>query len=116
MPAYSFKQRFAWAIEAGLKRSTIRPVRKRPTRPGETLYLYTGQRTACCRKLATVTCVNVRSIMIDGEGIMLDGQRIPQQLAEQIAHKDGFTAFTDFLAFFDDQYGLPTPLMTLIEW
>ena len=66
MPAYNFHKRFAADVEAGRKRQTIRRKRKRPTKPGDVLYLYTGQRTKQCRKLGEAVCESVVPILIMG--------------------------------------------------
>ena len=47
MPAYNFQDRFADVVELGRKPHTIRPRRKHPTGPGQTLYLYHRQRLPC---------------------------------------------------------------------
>ncbi|MBF0375797.1 MAG: ASCH domain-containing protein [Alphaproteobacteria bacterium] len=62
--AYSFKARFADPIETGQKRQTIRKDRRRHARPGETIQLYTAQRTIHCRLIGTATCVAVHRIEI----------------------------------------------------
>lgn len=52
MPAYNFQKQFAPLVESGQKRQTIRAIgKRRHARPGESLQLYTGQRTKACRKL-----------------------------------------------------------------
>jgi len=66
MPAYNFKERFAADVESGKKRQTIRRKRKRPTKPGDVLYLYVGMRTKRCRKLREAPCESVVSILIMG--------------------------------------------------
>lgn len=73
MVAYSFKQRFAPQIIAGLqtgplvvgmKRQTIRADRKRHARPGEELQLYTGMRTRSCQLLGRTTCTAVAPVRL----------------------------------------------------
>lgn len=59
MPAYNFQPRFAPFVGSGEKPCTIRLPRKRPTVPGDRLYLYTGQRTKACRLLRVETCLAV---------------------------------------------------------
>jgi hypothetical protein len=57
MVAYSFKKQFAMPILDGTKGGTIRGHRKRHGRPGETLQLYTGMRTAHCKLISKKTCL-----------------------------------------------------------
>ena len=47
---------FREKILSGQKRQTIRRLRKRPVRVGETLHLYWKLRTKKCRKLIDATC------------------------------------------------------------
>jgi len=50
MVAYSFKKEFSWLVEAGVKRQTVRGVRKRrATVRGDTFQAYVGMRTEHCR-------------------------------------------------------------------
>ena len=114
MPAYNFKEQFADAVASKAKRSTIRPPRQRPTRPGDTLYLYTGQRTKACRQLATGICATVRSVVIDETGIVIEGRRIPKKQAERLAKGDGFEQFTEFIQFFKHIYFTQLTVNTVI--
>ena len=57
MPALNFQKQFVPLIESGEKRQTIRSQRKQPIKVGDLLYLYTGQRTKNCRKLAESICL-----------------------------------------------------------
>ncbi|MCP4697978.1 MAG: ASCH domain-containing protein, partial [Gammaproteobacteria bacterium] len=59
MPAYNFKQCFAYDVLTGLKSMTIRPHRKRATKPGDTLYLYAGMRSPSCQLLRKEECLRV---------------------------------------------------------
>lgn len=65
MVAYSFKAQFAPAIEARIKRQTIRAGRRRQARVGEDLQLYVGMRTKHCRKIIPdPVCTEVRLVVI----------------------------------------------------
>lgn len=110
MPAYNFKERFASAVEQGIKRSTIRPRRRNPSRPGDPLYMYTGMRTRACRKLTTATCRQVRPIIIGSDQVWLDGEQLSVEQIRQLAQ------VAEFFDFFRQHYGLPTTEMDLIEW
>ena len=117
MPAYNFKARFADAVERGDKCQTIRKRRKRPTRPGDTLYLYTGMRTKQCRLLRTEMCIGIAPIDIYDGRVVFDGSELPRWHAQALAEHDGFDTLADFFKFFDDTYGLPVVgELELIEW
>ena len=117
MPAYNFHSRFAPAIESGDKRQTIRPRRKRPTRPGDTLYLYTGMRTKACRKLGEFTCTKVTPVDILQGAVRLGGKCLGTALALEFARADGFEGLEDFYRFFGEHYGLPViGKLEVIEW
>lgn len=109
MVAFNFMERWADDVESGRKRSTIR-ARKR-ARPGDTLQLYTGQRTKKCRKLRDAVCAAVNEISIDVHGqfvaIRINGDLLPKEQARAIAIADGFDGVSAFAQFFDDNYGLP---------
>ena len=139
MPAYNFKARFAEAVENGfkqangqpvpkgatIKRQTVRPKRRRPTRPGDMIYGYTGMRTKSCRKLgeARVTCVKPVDIYpgappagIAGS-LCVDGHFLNPIERELFARADGFATERDLFRFFGQTYGLPlVGKMEVIKW
>jgi hypothetical protein len=118
MPALNFKKQFAPMVEAGTKRQTIRAKREdgRNSKPGETLYLYTGMRTKGCRKLGEGICKHVSEIVIDTyKGINLYGEWVGSYQMMDIVRADGFTSWADFRAFFEKEHGLPFWGL-LIEW
>lgn len=125
MPAYSFKDRFADLVESGEKRQTIRPVRKRPTVPGDTLFLYRGMRTKQCRRLRLawhypddwVKCKAVLPIQFMSDGIYVGGRCLTHGEAEALAFADGFENRNAMVAWFSFQYlDLPNANLELIEW
>lgn len=128
MPALNFKADWAKAVEFGAilangNMSVLRPyLPKRTTirkpgraKPGDTLYLYTGQRTKTCRKLGEALCLAVTPVRIAKERIhdapymYLDGQIISGVTLDRFACLDtaGFWRTDQFMAFFADIYGLP---------
>ncbi len=111
MVAYNFKEQFAGPVERGEKRQTIRPRRKRPTRPGDALQHYTGMRTRKCRKLLDAACLRVESIDIGHElghvVVRINGEPLLLAQIQALAQADGFETVSAFLAFFDNHYGLP---------
>lgn len=114
MVAYSFDRRFAPAIVAGLKRQTIRALRKRHARPGERLQLYTGMRSRDCRLLRDdVVCTRLDEITIDlraladvddpadaamlervarrpALGVVVNGMPVAMAARDAFAARDGF--------------------------
>ena len=113
MPALNFKKEFADLVESGQKTQTIRQVRKRPIKPGDMLYLYTGMRTKSCQKLGEARCLSIAPIVIFPDGwVNVDRVEFP---ASMIAYKDGFNSVEDFINFFLKQYGLPF-CGDLIKW
>ena len=107
MPAINYQARFAPLVEKLHKRQTIRAWRKRPFRPDDTLYHYTGMRTPQCRRLLTSVCLSALPILIVHQynglrWIQIDG--IPYTKAgldyEKFANLDGFKTEGEFFQFF----------------
>lgn len=107
MPAYNFKPEFALLVESGVKRQTIRRVRKRPTDIGETLFLYEGMRTKNCRLLKKTICLRKESIVIENHDIYLNGRALKMSEILDLSWADGFETIGEFINFFKKQYGLP---------
>ncbi len=124
MTAFNFKKQFADDVATGAKRQTIRARgKRRPPKVGEQLQLYTGMRTAFCRRLNTGTCVDVCEISISTRSKLV---RIPSSVtnswvdlfaeeAEQLAISDGFKSADEFFAWFEENHG-PTFSGYLIRW
>jgi hypothetical protein len=128
MPAYNFQARFASMVESGLKRQTIRAIgKRRHACPGDSLQLYTGQRTKQCRKLVSPdpVCVAVQSVYIykvvqrrhDNAvyQMYIDGKFVFQHEAAVIAEADGFEDKSDFFTFFEEAHGMPFHGV-MIQW
>lgn len=130
MVALNFKAQFAEAVEDGIKKRTVRAPRKdgRDPKKGDKLQLYTGMRQKGCRKLGESEIVRVRSIVVDAQGIVLDGFRLyagdapayagginPEEYDGDFARADGFEGFTEMADFFRATHGLPFKGF-LIEW
>lgn len=122
MVAIDFDPRFEVAIRVGWKTQTIRKSRERNPRPGDMLQLYTGMRTADCRRICQdVRCTDVLSIEItfgDDFGIdriVTDG--VPVKDLDAFAVRDGFTDSDDMAAFFKLKHG-PMEIFRgrVIEW
>jgi hypothetical protein len=110
MAAYNFQLRFVERILNGTKRHTIRATRKRRTKVGETLYLFTGMRTKKCKRLLEVVCTKVGDIDIFlcplvfggyGAGVVIDGEALDESERERLAWADGFASFKAMLDFWE---------------
>lgn len=115
MPSLNFKLRFAPFIENGEKRQTIRKMRKSPFKTGDALYLFTGMRTASCRRLGTYRCISAENIQISDISIELNGRILSTLEVQQLAHDDGFQDSNEFIAFFSREHDLPL-YGQLIRW
>lgn len=107
MPAYNFQRRFAERVRIGKIKTTIRPLRKRATVVGDTLYLFVGQRTKLCERLCEHACVRVERIDIHRGHIVLDGRLLSEGEACELAQADGFGSLADLCDWFEETYGLP---------
>lgn len=125
MPAYNFKQQFAEKVRTGAKKQTIRKSRKRPTAVGETLYLYTGQRTKSAKLLKTAICCEVYDIEITPNQYTLDkNSEFPMLIDDQstldlFAVCDGFKDWRELVSFLVENYNLDhkSPFQgALIRW
>ncbi len=112
MPAYNFKKEFVPMILDGSKPHTIRRRRKRPTRVGDVLYLFTGLRTKQCKLVAISECVKIEPILLIPEAMIIwisssqvdinESNMRPLSIDEinDLAHRDGFEDTYDFFDFF----------------
>lgn len=117
MPALNFKADWADDVERGVKRTTIRKAGR--VKEGDTLYLYTGQRTNSCRKLGESMCLAVTRFYITGNGdrVILGQSDLDDAQLERLARYDtaGQLGAEDFVNFFFATYGLPFD-GELISW
>lgn len=120
MPLYSFQKRFAPGVRRGTKRQTIRRRRKRPTMPGETLYLYSSLRTKYSEKLGEARCTNVLPVEIWDGAVKVGPEMLPDDCLDEFARADGFADAEDFFAFWRKTHGLsrakPLTGFELIQW
>lgn len=106
MPALNFKKQFAPKILSGAKRHTIRETRKVPIKMGDTLYLYTGQRTKNAQLLMMTECVEVQNIKLFYLGnpverrVQIGNFILSREAKEALAKADGFESFNAFWNFF----------------
>ena len=119
MPAINFQPQFADYILSGQKGSTIRALRRdgRDPKPGQTLYLYTGQRSKQCRLLLTDTCKRVRPISIDSlrKVIYLDDHIVIGMELNCLFLNEGFNSLHELFAWFLKHRGRKFAGL-LIEW
>jgi hypothetical protein len=112
MPALNFKRQFEPHIRSKRKQHTIRAKRKRPIKPGDRLYLYSGMRTKSCRKIVNAVCVcsKVEEIRIwevrgetpeDNFRVAIDGVGLEKDECQALARADGFNNFADMMKFWD---------------
>ena len=90
MPALSFKKQFVPFVEDGSKQHSIRAMRTRPFRVGDTLQLYYAQRTKQCRLLGNVPCVKVESFRLDRARVWIAGEELSLDEKDSLAWRDGF--------------------------
>lgn len=104
MPAYNFQRQFVGRILSLEKPHTIRPERKHPTKKGDTLYLFTGQRTTQCRLIAESPCINIERIGIYLHNpqpyVMINDYGLSVEALDRLIRRDGFEHREDFFEFF----------------
>ena len=125
MVAYNFKPQFAPLIASGQKCQTIRTLgKRRHARAGDTLQLYTGQRTRSCRKLLDTVCTEAIPIAMHphtmgevatGLSLYLGHAECALDAAsvDALAKADGFESISEFVDFFRER--LPF-VGVLIQW
>lgn len=114
MAVLMFKEQFAAKVLDGTKRQTIRPRRKRPIKPGDSLSLRKWSGAAYRSKqvrLIDAVCEKVQTIHIGDYTrefvFVVDGQRLIQEQWAKLARADGFNCTTDMLDWFENTHGLP---------
>jgi hypothetical protein len=103
--AINFQPEFAPLIETQVKTQTIRRSARAET--GDTLQLYTGQRTKACRLIGTATCQHCEPITIAEDHVSTGYHRLSSGDADAIAKRDGFESVTSLKNWFRARYGLP---------
>ncbi len=94
------------------KTTTIRAKRKRPFRKGDSLYLFTGQRTKHCLRLGKVICRKTEELNIEEDSpriykIIINGEDLSDEAAQKVALADGFASFKEMLQWFKKIHGFP---------
>lgn len=117
MTVLMFKKRFVAPIQAGIKRQTIRPKRKRPIKTGEALSLRYWEDKAYRSpqiEFGTGVALGTIDITVLESGIVLgDGSTAVVTDIDAFARSDGFANWADMKEFFT--YGMPFS-GDLIQW
>lgn len=98
-----FKDRFASLVEAGAKKQTVRPVRQRMPRHGDTLSLraWTGiARRSKQRVLLEVELIAVEAVEIGTGALAVGGRDLGPEERDAFARSDGFADFAELEAWF----------------
>lgn len=119
MKVILFKSRYWEHVVAGRKLHTIRACRRRPIRPGDELSLRGWEGKAYRspqRLLREATCLGIREVRIDAEGIVIDDARfrLPSWL-DAFAVSDGCDDWNQLRNFIALSHGLPF-VGNLIQW
>lgn len=114
MVAFNFQRAFVPDIRSGRKTQTIRQNARCKT--GDTLQLYTGQRTKNCELIGTATCAICEPITIAEDHISIGHSRLPSGDAEHIAKIDGFDGLAALRDWFRERYGLPFKGYRVMWW
>ena len=123
MPSASFLNCHVSAVESGKKRQTIRKYRKkRPFRPGDTIYLFYALRTKYCRMLGRGDVRETCTIIIFDLGFILLSESVYSYTVftrfddlEKMANADGFNTWDDMRKFFRVKNQQPF-VGQLIKW
>lgn len=108
MPALNYMKQFAEPVEKLQKPCTIRAIRKRPFKEGDTLYHYTGLRSAKCRKLLENKALAVFDITIESEDrVYINRNLLKPENIRELANIDGFKETPEFMDFFRNTHGFP---------
>lgn len=111
MVAYNFSPEFAEEVAARRKRQTLRPQPR--AKIGDTLQLFTGQRTPECRKLTEEdpVCTRTGRVNLYPTNMHFDGHEQTADTADGYARYDGFKDYAAMYAWFLARYGeIPQPL------
>lgn len=124
MPSLSYKGRFVEYVEEGLKpnpkgrvkRQSIRNLRKRLFKKGDTLYHFYGMRTKWCRRLGQSVCEQADLIEIKAKVILIGSLNERGRVAvhkiitntdqlNEFAYADGFESWSDMVRWWKITHG-----------
>lgn len=97
MPLLGFKRQFADFVRDGTKRHALRAKRKFPVKPGDICHCYVDPRQKTMALLGRWPCTAVQDVVI-GQlfthipilEIMIDGEQLSRDEAEEFLYRDGF--------------------------
>jgi len=116
MVALNFSEQFAGPVERREKMQTIRQTRRAAV--GNRIQLYTGQRTANCRKLSDAdpicTCVDYVAIRPDSLTVG-DVRKHPRDM-DEFARLDGFADYAEMHRWFSNRYSTEHFVGYLHRW
>jgi len=134
MPTIGFTV-FKDKILSGVKRQTIRLLRKRPIKVGEKLYLFWHLRRKDCVKLGEAVCTETFFINVLYDENFLDSgepvfridvhqephsfgfQTLTESQADDLAKRDGFNNALEMLRWFSEKHGdLDGLIFQVIRW
>lgn len=125
MVAYNFQKQFVDAIRSGRKSYTIRKNgKRRHARASEMLQLYTGMRTANCKKIipdpvcmaSLPICIRIVEANITGINIGRMVTITDAGALEAFAINDGFASLKAMGEFWQKFHGQPLFVGTLVGW
>lgn len=113
MVALNFSPEFVEPIINGQKCQTVRGTLR--CKVGDTLQLYTGQRTKRCRKIANAICIDTDYCAIRPAYITFgDADKHPS--ADDFARADGFADYADMVKWFQQRYDQHSFIGHVIKW
>lgn len=118
MPALNYHRRFAADVRSGKKRQTIREMRNRPFRIGDTLYHWVDQRSPNGRRIRIDKCrMAIQIEIVDGNIYLGEGSIVRLGADERLAlaRADGFRSVDEMLAWIEKAHGTPF-VGQLIMW
>lgn len=116
MVAFNFAAEFAGPVERREKMQTIRQTRRAAV--GDRIQLYTGQRTADCRKLSAddPVCVCVDYVAIRPDDLTVGDTSKHPRNRDDFARADGFKDYADMHRWFSERYGTEHFVGYLHRW
>lgn len=116
MVAFNFAAEFAGPVERREKMQTIRQTRRAAV--GDRIQLYTGQRTADCRKLSAddPVCVCVDYVAIRPNDLTVGDTNKHPRNRDDFARADGFKDYADMHRWFSARYGTEHFVGYLHRW
>lgn len=115
MPVLNYDSRFAGKVQNGQKCQTIRPRRTPPIKPGDTLRHFANMASQNRQRLQDTVCSQVWPLVLNHNGLRINGVYLDPSDANTVARDDGFDNFAALEQYISDTYGLPFE-GDLIKW